>query len=164
MYKPRRKLPEWKKRVDLDLEEYKKLEILEIKSQLAIEGIRLAGQKTTPTYILREGSHGGPTRFQVEELTLKILQHEQTIEYCQSYRKHIEESVEYLFGADEEKLKFIERYWWTTGNKHISTRTKLVMRVMPFLSYGNVGERPNSTFFKWREEIYKKIADLFGYR
>ena len=164
MYKPRRKLPEWKKRVDQALWKYKELEFEEKESQLAIEGIRLAGQKTTPTYTLREGSHGGPTRFQEEELVLKILQHENTIKYCQAYRKHIEESIEYLFGTDEEKLKFIERYWWRSGNKHIATRTRLVMIVLPFLSYGNVGERPNSTFFKWREETYMKIADLFGYR
>ena len=164
MPSPRRKIPEWKKKVDNALWKYKECEFKLKDSMLALEKLTLTGQRVTPSYVLQEGSHGGPTHFQAEQITLNKIHCEETIEYCNSYRTHIEESINYLYGYDPEKLKMIERYWWTTHNRHVYVRTKLVLLVLPFLSQGNVGNRPNPTFYAWREEIYKKVADLFGYR
>lgn len=160
----RRKMPEWKKNVDRDMFRYVKDGWALEHAQEEIKRLRLTGLRTTPVYELREGSPGGPQDAEIETWAERLEAAEQMIAACTSYRKHMETMIQALFGADQDKLTFVKRYWWSSErNRTIYVRTALVLDALPFLAEKG-GKRPNRTFWRWREEIYMTLADYMGYR
>lgn len=165
----RRKKPEWKKQVDKDMRRYVTCEYTIWHNEELIKQLSEQLTRITTSYIKQEGTPGNELITKEEEYLIKVENYEEVIKKCKEYREHIEKSIQALFGDDPDKLVFIERYWWKTLNRHDTPRIKLVLSALEFLKKydrdsGRRVMKPNQTFYRWREEIYAGIADLFGYR
>lgn len=165
--KPREKTPEWMKMVDRDMFLYVTWERIIKQQENIILTHRLSGLRTTPVYELREGSSGGESINQAERIAIDIEFAEGMIAAGKKYREDLEITVDLVAAGDPDKVTFIHRYWWTGPDRHIGPRSMLVCSALPFLAHKDWGTKrvtkPNSTFYAWREEIYRELADLLGY-
>lgn len=165
--KPKEKMPDWMKLVDRDMFLYVTWERIIKQQENIILTHKLSGTRTTPVYVLREGSSGGETIHQAEKIAIDIEFAETKIAAGRKYRADLKETVDLIAAGDPAKVTFIERYWWTGPDRHVEPRKMLVCSALPFLAHQEWGTgRPtsaNSTFYAWREEIYKELADLLGY-
>ncbi|MGI5872868.1 MAG: hypothetical protein ACOX8T_12625 [Bacillota bacterium] len=161
--------PEWMKKVDSDMKRYITCEYTIWHHEELIKNLLATGTKTIASYIPREGSPGGERSTKEENYLLRIEQSEEVIQKCKSYRKHLEKAIEALYGHNPDKMTFIRCYWWKSLNYREYNRKNLVLKALPYLRRINRltmrrGSKANNTYYGWRKEIYKSIADLFGYR
>ncbi len=167
MGKPKEAMPTWMKNVDRDMFLFVTWGRVIKQQQNIIMTHELSGMRTTPVYVLQEGSSGGESIHQAERIAIDIEFAETKIAAGQKYRADLQETVNMVAAGDPAKVTFIERYWWTGPDRRIGTRSMLVCSALPFLSHREWGTsrptKPNSTFYAWRDEIYREMADLLGY-
>jgi len=167
MGKPKEKMPEWMKKVDRDMWLYVTWERIIKQQQNIILTHELSGMRTTPVYVLREGSSGGEITHEAERIAFDIDFAETKIAAGQKYRADMLETVNQVAAGEPDIKEFIRLYWWTGESRYIEPRKQMVIHALPFLAHREWGTsrptKPNSTFYAWREEIYRGLADLLGY-
>jgi hypothetical protein len=166
--KPKEPMPEWMKQVDRDMFLYLTWERIIKQQQNIILTHQLSGMRTTPVYVLREGSSGGDNVHQAERIAIDIELAEAKIAAGQKYRADLEETVRIATAGDPKKEEFIKLYWWSGIDKRVRPRTMIVINALRFLAHREWGTGrvtgPNRTFFDWRKEIYEELGSLMGYR
>jgi hypothetical protein len=156
--------PEWMKQVDADMRLYLTWgRTIEHQTNILL-ALNLTGQRVTPIYELREGKGTGPVMHQAEKVAITRDFAESNIEAGKAYRATLEAIAREAAGGDPDKETFIRRYWWT-ADVQISIRARYVTDALPFLAYRNEGAWvPNRNFYRWRDCIYERLAELMGYK
>lgn len=158
--------PEWQRQVDHDMRLYLTWgRTIEHQTNILL-ALDLTGQRVTPVYELREGKGSGPAMHQAEKIAITRDLAERKIEAGKAYRATLEAIAREAAGGDPDKEIFVRRYWWT-ADVQISIRARYVTDALPFLAKKDWGTRqntkPNNTFYRWRDCIYEKLAELMGY-
>lgn len=164
--KPKEKMPEWMKKVDRDMFLYVKWERIIKQQENIILTHDLSGMRTTPVYVLREGSSGGESIHEAERIAMDIEFARTKIAAGQKYRDDLVETIRLVANGDFDKELFVKKYWLSSPDKRISTRAKLVIAALPFLAHREWGTnrptKPNRNFYTWRDDIYMSLADYLG--
>jgi len=145
------KRQDWEVKTDRDLYRYAQYGYAIKRQLIRLEELR-EGRRLIAVYERREGQKTAPSSSAVEEkIVQEILEIEKRIKFYQEFRETIELAIDYAW-QDREHKKFIELYWWSGLPK--TQARNLVMHEM-FLS--------RRTFYRWREEILFRMAQLLGY-
>jgi hypothetical protein len=165
--KPKEKDPEWMGKVDRDMFLRLTWERVIKQQENLILTHELSGMRTTPVYVLREGSSGGESVHEAERIAIDIEFAETKIAAGKKYIADLEETVKIIAAGDPNKETFIRLYWWTGINRHIGPRKMIVVEALRFLAHREWGTSKvtgaNQTFYDWRTEIYAKLRELLGY-
>ncbi len=165
--KPKEPTPDWQKQVDRDMFLRLTWERVIKQQENIILTHQLSGIRTTPVYVLREGSSGGENVHQAERIAIDIDFAERKIAAGKKYIADIEETARIAASGNPEKETFIRLYWWSGVNRHVRARSMLVVDALRFLAHREWGTgrptKPNQTFYDWRKEIYAELRDLLGY-
>lgn len=144
------KRPDWEVETDKDLYRYAQYGYAIKRQLMRLEELR-EGRRLVAKYEKMEGQRVSLSVTAEEKIVQEILEIEKRIKFYQEFRETIELAIDYAW-QDREHKKFIELYWWSGLPK--TQARNLVMHEM-FLS--------RRTFYRWREEILFRMAQLLGY-
>ena len=142
--------PDWEVETDRDLYRYAQYGYAIKRQLMRLEELR-EGRRLAAKYEKMEGQRVSLSVTAEEKIVQEILEIEKRIKFYQEFRETIELAIDYAW-QDREHKKFIELYWWSGLPK--TQARNLVMHEM-FLS--------RRTFYRWREEILFRMAQLLGY-
>lgn len=142
--------PDWEVETDRDLYRYAQYGHAIRRQLMRLEELR-EGRRLVARYVRMEGQKVLSSAPAEEKIVQEILELEKRIKFYREFRETIELAIDYAW-QDREHKRFIELYWWSGLPK--TQARNLVMHEM-FLS--------RRTFYRWREEILFRMAQLLGY-
>ena len=155
--------PAYEKRVDRDLAQYARCRLAIAHQSANLELYRSLGTRITTSYE-NDGGKGGPVTWKDEEVVIRILEAERIIQHCADYCNAIDAVIRRVFQGQDDKQMFINIYWlWNPGTK-VKWRIDKVLIEMPYLGYiDKKYRRKRDRFYDWRNQIYRELAQAFGY-